>query len=106
MVWIHRRRLRSLPTVRLKRAAKRVTEAGQSEQHQIDHAAMQGAKRAENRIKADEGKYSPGPRSLRSKKLVPVREAARPSRRAVFYLRGEILECGCAGFGHGMVLVA
>lgn len=31
------------------------TMAGKSEQEKMDQVAMQGAKRAENRIKADEG---------------------------------------------------
>ncbi len=38
----------------LEKGAEEVTEAGKSEQHKIDHAAMQGAKRAENRIKSNE----------------------------------------------------
>jgi hypothetical protein len=37
----------------LEKGAEEVTEAGKSEEHKIDRAAMQGAKRAENRIKAN-----------------------------------------------------
>ena len=32
-----------------------VTEVGKSEQHKLDHIAMESAKRAGNRIKADTG---------------------------------------------------
>jgi hypothetical protein len=37
----------------LEKGAEEVTEAGKSEEHKIDRAAMQGAKRAENRIKSN-----------------------------------------------------
>jgi hypothetical protein len=39
--------------------ASEVTEVGKSEEHKVDHAALQGAKRAENRIKAEQG-ITPG----------------------------------------------
>jgi hypothetical protein len=38
----------------VEKGAEEVTQAGKSEEHKIDRAAMQGAKRAENRIKSNE----------------------------------------------------